>query len=326
MNPNSQTISDVTDEDIVKSFLILIQSKSAKYAAVIFRLSKLMVYNRQSQHIQQMMREAETIFQQFQSHCFLLKNEDILCVFEKPSQIYIERAISQFKRAVPKDPAVTDGHKRELFATTYDLGLQWRDFCVEIADIQDRPLASIQKADGSGASAPLVIDGIRVETLGLIEEVLKQADATNFIRRQTVGCFDGKSSFEPVMQHFYISLKSLQASLEISEPLEANAWLFKQLTFYLDRQMMKNLMSILQLRTLPSVSINLSLRTLVTTHFHDFVKKYTGGMELTFFFDIVDLMAHPDVFLYGQDLLKAKDIRIGFNNILISHLQYLNLS
>lgn len=323
---SSQSLFETTDEDMVKSFLILIQAKSSKYAAVMFHTSKLMVYNRQAPQLQKMLADVEEIFKQFNAQCFLLKNEDIVCIFEKHSQIHIERAISQFKRAVPKDPVLTDSHKRELFVTPYDLGAQWREFCVEIADIQDRPLASIQKPDGSGETSPLIIDGLRVETLSMIEGILKQADITNYIRRQTVGCFNGKSSFEPMMQHFYISLKSLQSSLKISEPLEGNAWLFKQLTFYLDRQMMKNLVNILQLRTLSSVSINLSLRTLVTTHFHDFMKKYSGDMELTLFFDIVDLMVHPDVFLYAQELLKTKNIRIGFNNITMNHMQYVNLA
>lgn len=310
----------------LKETLNDLQPVSSKYMGIIFNASKLMIYNRQQHNLNKMIQDLNHIFSSSQNKCFILLNSDLLCIVEKSTQLAIERQISQFKRTIPMDPLISDVHKRELFVTTFDLGTKWRDFCIHLSEIQENPLYSTKLSSSVKQEiAPLITDGIKTETLSLIEGLLRQSDISNFIRRQNVYWFDGNSSYKPLSQHLYISLMEIQNSLNISEPLTANAWLFKQITFHLDRQMLKNLPNLLSQKSTSSTSINLNLRTLVTPYFNEFIKKCPQTIDLTVYFDIVDLIAHPDVILYAEEILKPRNIKTGFNNIQSNHLNYLNL-
>lgn len=327
MQNQSKNIDTLSEAAKLKDLLTKLQPMASKYSAVIFHASKLMIYNRQQHHLNKMMEDINQIFSSNNGKAFLLLNNDLLCIVEKTTQLTVERQISQFKRTIPSDPLlIVDAHKRELFVTTFDLGSTWRDFCVQISEIQDNPLysARLSSSDSSNTGA-LITTGIDIETLNLIESVLKQSDMSNFIRRQYVFWFDGINTYKQLSQHFYISLMELQKSLNVSESLTGNAWLFKQITFYLDRQMLKNLPNLLNQKVKYSSSINLNLRTLVTPYFHAFISKAIDSSNLTIYFDLVDVIAHPDVLLYAEELLRPHKIRIGINNIQSNHFKYINM-
>ena len=313
----------------LKETLEFIKPRAANYCALHFYTSKLMEYNRQSDKIQHFVKEVTAAFASLNGVVFRLKNDDILCIAENKSIIMVERSISQFKRTIPNDPLIINTNKRDMFLINYDLGFQWRDFCINISEIEDNPAHSSRAKNGEiNENTPLIIDGIKLETLTMMENILKQSDASNFIRRQSVHWYDGKGSPNLLSQHFYFSLPDLQNSLKISESLSGNTWLFRQITIYLDRQMIKVLPTIIQQKCNGSLHINLNLRSLVTSHFQSFLqnfKNYSNDKELTVCFDIVDVIAHADVLTYGIKLLNDHGIKTCINNMNPIQMNFTNL-
>lgn len=303
----------------LKETLVLIKPRAASFCALHFYTSKFMEYNRQPKQLEKMVKDAATAFASLNGIVFQLKNDDILCIAENKSIIMVERAISIFRRLLPTDPLITSTNTRDMFLLNYDLGFQWRDFCINVTEIEDNPAYSIKAKNGqSDISSPLIIDGIGIQTLSMIENILKQSDASNYIRRQSIHWYDGKENPKPLSQHFYFSLPDLQNALKISESLSGNTWLFRQITIYLDRQMIKVLPTIIQQKSSGSLNINLNLRSLVTSHFQNFLqnfKTYSQGKSLTICFDLVDAIAHADVLQYGITLLNENNIKTCINNI-----------
>lgn len=314
----------------LKEALISIKPRAASYCALHFYTSKFMDYNRQSKQLQKMLKDAQETFASVNGIVFQLKNEDMLCIVENNSIIMVERAISTFKRLLPTDPLINSTNPRDMFLLNYDLGLQWRDFCTHVNEIEDNPLYSLKAQNGQrDVSSPLIIDGIGIQTLSMIENILKQSDASNYIRRQSIHCYDGKEAPKPLSQHFYFSLPDLQNALKISESLSGNTWLFRQITIYLDRQMIKVLPTIIQQKSNGSLNINLNLRSLVTSHFQAFLqsfKTFSGGKSLTICFDLVDTIAHADVLEYGITILKENNIKTCLNNINQTQLNFIKLN
>lgn len=313
----------------IKGLLNKIQPQSGKFTGLYFNISKLMPYNRQPHQISQIKKQVNSIFSALKAQCFFLKNEDLVCIFEKTSMIMVERAISQFKRMIGSDPIIAHSHNRENFAIVYDLGSKWREFCVAISEIEDNPLFNIRNksSNGDGSSSPLLIDGIKVETLSLIERTLKHSDMTSHIRRQSIYYYNEIEPPKVLGHHFFVSMHDFQNTLQISESITGNAWLFRQITFYLDHQIIKSLSALMQQKKshLP-IHLNLNLRSLVTPHFSEFIKNYGVERPLFLFFDLIDVAAHPDVFSYGVELLKPKNITIGINNISTKHMEFINFN
>lgn len=313
----------------LKETLEFIKPRAANYCALHFYTSRLMEYNRQSDKIQQFVKEVTAAFASLNGIVFRLKNDDILCIAENKSIIMVERSISQFKRTIPNDPLIINTNKRDMFLINYDLGFQWRDFCISISDIEDNPTHAPKSNNGElNENSPLIIDGIKLETLTMMENILKQSDASSFIRRQSIHWYDGKGNPNLLSQHFYFSLPDIQNSLKISESLSGNTWLFRQITIYLDRQMIKVLPTIIQQKSNGSLHINLNLRSLVTSHFQNFLqnfKNYSSKKSLTICFDIVDAVAHADVLLYGIKLLNDNGIKTCINNINPIQMNFTNL-
>lgn len=330
MNPlENESQTSQRAEKSLNKILEEIKPRSANYCALHFQCSKLMEYNRQKKQIETLVSEANKIFAGLNGIVYKLINDDILCIIENKSVIMVERAISQFKRLFLNDPLITNNNKREVFMINYDLGFQWRDFCIKISEIQDNPMYSGGKSGTlHGESSPIIIDGIKLETLNMIENVLKKSDASNYIRRQSIHWYDGKGNPNLHSQHFYFSLPDLQTNLKISESLSGNTWLFRQITIYLDRQMIRVLPTIIQQKCNGSLHVNLNLRSLVTSYFQEFIhnyKNYGKDKTLTLCFDLVDIIAHTDALSYGLNLLKDQGIKTCINNINPLQMELLNL-
>ncbi len=313
----------------LKETLESIKPKAANYCAIHFYISRLMGYNRQPPQIVRMLQIATDAFSTLNGLVYRLQNDDIVCIVENKSVLLLERAISQCKRGITNDPLISNAQNREMFLANFDLGFKWREFCIHISEIEDNPAYTTTKNKGeANGQSPLIIDGIKIETLSMIENILKQSDASGYIRRQSIHWYDGKGSPNLLSQHFYFSLPDLQAALKISESLSGNTWLFKQMTIYLDRQMIKILPTLVRQKCNGSLHINLNLRSLITSHFQGFIQNHwvqIKDISLTLCFDVVDVIAHTDVLLYGIKMLKEHNIKVCINNLTPLQMQFLNL-
>lgn len=294
-----------------------LKNKASRYIAIHFYLSRLMPYNRQPHQIRKAYNDINNIFASFQGRSYYLRNDDFVYIIENPSIIQLERCITQFKRYFNSDPLIANNIRREQFYSTYTLSNQFDLFLNSISEIEENIAlrSAMTLPEDALTSTPLLLEGIKVDTLNQVQNILHQSDLSNHLRRQTICWYDGKSPPKPMSQHFYFSLPSLQETLKLNESIEGNMWLFRQFTLSLDRQMLRHIREFLTYKSLASFHVNLSLRTIITSHFQNLIKDYHQQKAITFEIDIVDALAHPDVLLFTYNFLKERKAYVCLNGI-----------
>lgn len=328
MNTMQQTQNISTSDHLVESCLSSLRMTHAGKVAIHFHLSQLLPYNRQSFQIVEAAQNAKKSFGPLLNDILILKNSDILCILDCSSPIQIERSIIHYKKAFTvNDPILKPDIKQERFYTMFNLGTELREFEQTVTSIQRESSINGKSPDDSLDSEdngkPFLLDGIQTETLSLIQNVLKQADVSNFIRRQPIAGIHGEAPPTIVADHFFVSIGALQDTLKITEAISANIWLFKQLTFYLDKQVIQIINDFLNQRATRSIHVNLNMRTIVTNHFQNFLNSPNTNRQMTFEIDVLDLLAHTDAYLYIVDMLKKKGHMVcvsGLNSGLLPFL------
>ncbi len=305
-----QTQNIPTEDHVVESCLSSLKVTHAGRVAVHFHISQFLPYNRQSFQVKHAAHNARKSFGPLLKNLLILKNSDILCILDSPSPIQIERAIVHYKKSfTDNDPLLKNDINQEKFYTIFNLGTDWLEFEQVIYDIQMKNFGgNFFNQDGGqeDQGRAFLLDGIQTETLSLIQNSLRQADISNFIRRQPIAGIHGEDLPKIVADHFFVSIPALQDTLKINEAISANVWLFKQLTFYLDKQVLQIINDFLTQRAVRAIHINLNLRTIVTNHFQHFLRNYNANKQITFEIDILDLLAHTDAYMFVIEMLKKK--------------------
>lgn len=311
-------------------YLNSISHKTEKGLAIHFYLSELLPYDHQPFQILEIFSRLKQVFAPLVGKAFILKNDDLVYISVNNSMILVERCLSQFRRILFTDSFINSNLKSEPFYAFHPLRHKFSEFQEMMTKIDQNPLYNNKDLDGhTNAQAnkvPLLISGINLETLSLIENSIKNSDISIFLKREPIVMFD--KDYNPTVQsyHYYVSLDALQSYLKVNEPLAANIWLFRQIGFYLDKQVLQSLPGFMDQKNVPAVNVNLNLRTLVTSTFQNFLRHSILTKKLTFDVDVVDFMAHPEAFEYALKMLHEKGCQLGLCGLTVTHIDYINFS
>lgn len=296
--------------------------------AIHFYLSKLLPYDYQSFQVLELFSLLKQVFAPLKGQAFILKNDDLIYICQNSSSIYLDRCLSQFKRTLSADTLIHGNLRPQTLYTVFPLTQKLEEFRRVINEIEENPLYKnrdlLKVKDQEGNHIPLLVEGINLETLSFIENSIKNANISNFLKRDPIALYEDGCNPDILSYHFYISLDALQGFLKLNEPISNNIWLFRQVGFYLDKQILLKLPEFMAQKNIPGINVNLNLRTLITTYFQSFILEYQATKQLTFDIDIIDFMAHPEVFEYALLTLREKGCRIGLSGLTIKHLDYLN--
>lgn len=296
--------------------------------AIHFYLSKLLPYDYRSFQVLELFSLLKQVFSPLKGQAFILKNDDLVYICQNKSSIYLDRCLSQFKRNLSADTFISSNLNPQTFYTVFPLTQKFGEFRYNINEIEENPIYKnrdlLRVKDQEGKNIPLLVEGINLETLSFIENSIKNANISNFLKRDPIVLFGGDSKPNILSYHFYTSLDALQSYLKLNEPISNNIWLFRQVGFYLDKQILLKLPEFMMQKNIPAINVNLNLRTLITTYFQNFILEYQATKKLTFDIDIIDFMAHPEVFEYALHTLREKGCVVGLSGLTIKHLDYLN--
>lgn len=317
--------SHLDKEHTLLSDWSLLAKKAADKVALHFHISQLLPYNRQPQQIQQAFNDLVRVFSPLNGKAYYLKNDDFVYVLTHSSPILVERFITQFKRSLNSDPLIANNFKRETFYTLYHLGSELRKFEEAVLTIENfSPLRSSQAiSDDFGIKIPLMLEGLKLDTLSVIEKALHQADISTFLRRQSLAWCEKDQEPKVMATQFYFSTTAIQEALKLNTSIDGNVWLFQQFTTYLDKHMMTKIPELLSQKSFNHLRFNINLRTVITPYFQSFVKSYDRVKPLTFQFNILDVIAHPDVMDQCYSALNDKNISVCIGGLKANHLDYL---
>lgn len=311
-------------------YLNVLSQKTDRGVAIHFHLSKLLPYDHHAFQTLEIFSVLKQVFTPLSGKAFILKNDDLVYISFNNSIIQLERCLSQFRRMLSADSFISQKLKPESFYTFHSLNYKFSEFRTIIHEIEQSDIYENQGIFSTGSEnaykVPLLIAGINLETLSFIENSIKTADISIFLKREPIVSFD--ATFKPTIHsyHYYISLDALQGYLKVNEPISTNIWLFRQIGFYLDKQIITGLLGFIAQKNVPAINVNLNLRTLVTTTFQNFINHYDASKELTFDIDVIDFMAHPEAFEFAVRMLHEKGCRVGLSGLTLHHTTYLNFN
>ncbi len=285
--------------------------------AVQLHLSRLRPYNRRQHHLRIAASILEPLISGHEGVLFRLYNDDLIVVCRGASVAEIDDYVLRLRFLFSEDPLLkhdeTDG---EEFCSWYDLGADYRRFfsrveaLVEARAREEAERVSLAQCADETPAKPS--DPIDPPKLGAIEKAIAQADLSHLLKRQAICAVAGGSELRPILHEVYISIEGLRDALLPSHDLEANHWLFRDLTRHLDRRMIALLTRNDDISLRRHVSINLNIETLLSPDFLSLDAAFDGSAQRGVMVELqlVDVVADPAGFHFARDFLHDRGYRI----------------
>lgn len=188
-------------ESHVLDFMKCMKQSAASWMAVYFNLSKLKQHNQTPLMLESARIHSQKCLHGHNSHVFILSNNDLIGFVQNIGLIKIEKIVMEFRKFFADDPLSAVHMDRELFYRSYHLGQAFDTLLDKIDSIKPH-----QGADHSQyiphESAPV----LPFDLLVRLQNTLKQADISNFMRRQYICWLDAKDHFKRIAVESYLSM------------------------------------------------------------------------------------------------------------------------
>jgi EAL domain-containing protein (putative c-di-GMP-specific phosphodiesterase class I) len=288
--------------------------------AVHLRLSRLRPYNRREHHL----RIAATVFDKlvrdYDGALFRLFNNDLIVICDGASVADIDHAVLHLRYLFSEDPFLKhdeDGDTR--FCAWFDLEEDYLDLLnlaqrMVSAQTQhaqrknersDKGPASKSEEEREEEAPQIPLDP---PNLAILEQAIAQADLSTIIRRQPICAVVPDRKPEPVYYEIYTSIASLRETLMPDIDMQANQWLFQDLTKHLDRRMISYLAQGDDATLHQAFSVNLNVSTLLSPEFLDFDEALNSGTRggIVIELQLFDVYADLGNFLFARDFLHER--------------------
>lgn len=307
-------------------YLQSIKPKRASFCGLQIYLSRLRPYNRQRHQLNNAYIQFQNLISYLDpgknNRVFYTQSGDIIYVSENKDPLFYEKLMIRFKKFFADDPLLEkDARKAESFFRVYQLGSEYESFKANVEEIQNETLRLEKKVhvlhlDTVGIKYETPINDIKLDQLVELEQILSQADISNYLRRQQIYLKDGDRGYFPICPEYYISIQDLEDNLTPGFSLHANIWLFKHLCMLLDKRLLVKVLEISNQSASLHFHINLSLRTLLGRNFHEFDQKMDlTKHQITIEIDQIDLLSDFNAYLFLREHLIQKGYQICVDGV-----------
>ncbi len=286
--------------------------------AVHIRLSKLRPYNRRKHH----MRIAASTFDQlvldYDGALFRLFNNDLVLICNGADVADMDHAVLHLRYLFADDPFIkNDEAGNTQFCIWFDLEDDYADL-YDLAQRMVSARAQREQDQGDAKSSIARKGGAHTEevekapldppNLAAIEEAIAQADLSTIIRRQPICAVVRDRKPEPAFYEIFTSIKLLCEMLMPEIDVQANPWLFRDLTQHLDRRMISYLTQNGETTRGEAFSVNLNISTLLSPEFLDFDEQLNKGTRggIVIELQLFDVYADLGSFLFARDFLHER--------------------
>lgn len=304
-----------------------IRENPADHYALHFHLSQLQAANRSDFQLKIAFNILNDVFRHKEGAILPFPNGDIFVLYHGTDREMLEKAIFQLRYLFIEDPLSShaDGSENEAFCTTYDLTFQWRQLyrvASQRMELSTQEGLRERLARSGGAEEKT----LTAAQLAEIEDILRNVDFGLALRRQPICAIRNRiDDMRRVYNEIYVNSGHLARMLGVHYSLTSDIWLFRHLTYVLDRYVLNTLGQRPHLYFEQPVSINLNVQTILSplfVEFHDKISKKIKG-SLVIEIDVVDVFADMASFHDARKLAAELGYRIcldGLDTASFTHL------
>lgn len=311
-----QTDKDIILNDILPGVEALKPTLAGHFGFHIY-LSQLKPHNKQPHYLRPAMQKLEGILRDKQPAVFNLANGDAVVVAADLNQPMADQIMQRLKRMLPNDPLTKqvslDGRQ---FYQLYNLGADYESFKADMEEIAagDTMQMKYKHVDDSGEEIAVYTTQASLDVLVTLESALKQADVSNFLRRQSICFMEDDMTVHPLSMEYYLSIQDIEKTLNTECDIQSNTWLFRHLTSILDKRMLPRVLESIKLGKQQIYNINLSLPSILGRSFHRFHDAVKGVQKsITIEIDMLEIIANPGGFQFIKDYLKDRGYMISID-------------
>jgi EAL domain-containing protein (putative c-di-GMP-specific phosphodiesterase class I) len=313
-----------------------LRASSDGYYALHYHFSRLQEEFRSDYQIKIALNVLSDLFKGLDSVLFVLKDYDIVVLYNGSNRGLLEKAIFQLRYLFMDDSLAytDDGYENEDFCSVYDLEFQWRDFFVackrklgkDIEEVEkDQIKDVIQSPKGGRSKLHIFTPSYLVQ----VTDELKNIDIGSCLRSQPICAVLRGKDPKTIFKEVYTNINNLQKLLSLNVDLMSSKTLFKYLTKILDKKVLDSLKQ-QQITNKNPISINLNVKTLFTEEFADFDSQIDPKHKSSIIIEIhiADIFEDIQKFIVAQKELQNLGYRIcldGLDNISFMQIDRKNL-
>lgn len=311
----------VSQEYLLLSYLQRLERHRTGRRAVHIHLSSLRAYNRKAHHIKIAGNTFEGLVRHFEGQMFALNNGDLIFICTGASVEEMDDAVMRLRFLFGDDPlAILD--VADNFSTWYNLEIQYQEILAIAERLYEAEQARQERLRSRSAQWGENEEGntrpaMTPAQLHRLEEFLKSADLSSFVRRQQVCAVTAEARPKRILKEIYVSIDELAATVLPEANLAANRWLFQHFTMTLDRRILKLLTRAEDRDLHSSFSMNLNVATLLSPEFLQFDSELRMGGRGTIVIELqlVDIYADVSDFFFARDYLSEKGYRLCIDGV-----------
>lgn len=307
-----------------------LRSSPDGYYGLYFRFNNLHEQFKSVYQIKIAINIINTLLKKNDSTLFVCKDDDLILLYKGSDKELIEKIIFQLRYLFMDDLLAyhEDGTENPAFCHVMDLAFQWDEFVSickrkhqnnEVAD--EKKLTKERLATGSGIVKP-----VEPQHLINITRDLETLDLKKVIRKQPICAALKNKPVRPVFKELYVNIAHLQQILMPNVNLLGNYHLFKYVTEFLDKAVLRLLAKEKEhMLTKKSVSINLNVNTLLSDDFLAFDESINAETRSTIIIeiDVADAFANMADFIIANKAVQALGYRVCLDRL--SSLAFIQL-
>lgn len=298
--------------------------------AAHLRVSKLRVDMRQ-QNLLFALDRLRTVVASFNGTIYLLKNEDVICIFSDERIGQIQQYLSKVELLFAEDPLfLAPGSSKPAFIVYYDLTRALEEFRrLALGFLNPAPATSAVAAEQAPVEGTVALEA---RQLADAVAAIAAVDVDALVRQQTVYRFANERPPLPVFDEIFVSIADLERSATPGLRLAANRWLFQYLTRELDRRVLDllrrcqagaaatssfDLTALARLLREGGFSLNLNVASVLSPEFHAVVSAMPADVRagLVIEFQRIDVLGDVGAYLYARDYLQEQGVRIALDGV-----------
>jgi hypothetical protein len=281
--------------------------------AVHIRLSKLRPYNRRKHHMRIAASTFDPLVRDYDGALFRLFNNDLVIICNGADVADMDHAVLHLRYLFAEDPFIKNDEAGNIqFCTWFDL----EDDYADLHELALRMVSARSQLERDRKESPTPVakkeDAEKMPldppNLAAIEEAIAQADLSTIIRHQPICAVTRDRKPEPAFNEIFTSIAMLCETLMPGIDIQANPWLFQDLTQHLDRRMISYLAQNGEAAQGQPFSVNLNVSTLLSPEFLDFDEKLNKGTRggIVIELQLFDVYADLGSFLFARDFLHER--------------------
>jgi hypothetical protein len=312
-------------------FVERLRKFTARRRAMHIRLSRLRPYNRRAHHLRIAGRVFDSLVRDFDAAVFRLFNHDIVVICNGADVSDMDGAVLRLRYLFAEDPIIKNEEEGGVeFCTWFDLEDDYAELC-DLAqrmvsartqhdqDRKERPSPDSKNPSSPNPQAqnPVVAtedaDKIPLDpsNLAAIQAAIAQADLSTIVRQQPICAMARDRKPEPAFKEIYTSITLLCETLMPEIDIQANPWLFQDLTRHLDWRMISYLAQDGETIRGQPFSVNFNISTLLTPEFLDLDEQLNRGARggIVIELQLFDVYANLENFMFARDFLHERGYR-----------------